>query len=138
MSDFDEGIRRLLPENAESFDDFYRAATPPWDIGEPQPAFAALAERGGLRGRVLDVGCGTGEHALLAAGLGLEAVGVDAARLAIESARGKARARGLDARFVLGDVLELPHLVEGVFHTVIDSAVFHVFSDEARPRYVEA
>jgi hypothetical protein len=42
-------------------------ATPPWDIGAPQPAFATLAADGRLRGRVLDVGCGTGEHVLMAA-----------------------------------------------------------------------
>jgi len=46
---------------------------PPWDIGRPQPAFAALARTGAFRGRILDVGCGTGEHAVLAAQLGLDA-----------------------------------------------------------------
>ena len=45
-------------------DDLY-ASRPPWDIGHSQPAFKALAEQGVLRGRVLDVGCGTGEHALM-------------------------------------------------------------------------
>ena len=49
------------------FDAAY-SGTPPWDIGRPQPAFLALAEAGALRGRVLDVGCGTGEHTLMAAG----------------------------------------------------------------------
>ncbi len=38
---------------------------PPWDIGRPQPAFVALAEAGAIRGRVLDVGCGTGELVLM-------------------------------------------------------------------------
>ena len=40
------------------------ATTPPWDIGRPQPAFLALAEASAIQGRVLDVGCGTGEHRL--------------------------------------------------------------------------
>lgn len=47
-------------------DELY-ASTPPWDIGHPQPAFQALADTGKIHGRVLDVGCGTGEHALMAA-----------------------------------------------------------------------
>jgi SAM-dependent methyltransferase len=55
------------------------AGTPPWDIGRPQPGFIALAEAGVVAGRVMDVGCGTGEHTLMAAGMGLEAVGIDSA-----------------------------------------------------------
>jgi SAM-dependent methyltransferase len=50
---------------------------PPWDIGRPQPAFAGLARAGAIRGRVLDAGCGTGEHALMAAGSGQDATGID-------------------------------------------------------------
>jgi SAM-dependent methyltransferase len=50
---------------------------PPWDTGAPQPAFAALAGSGAFRGRVLDAGCGTGEHTLLAAVAGLDATGTD-------------------------------------------------------------
>ena len=87
------------------------AGTPPWDIGRPQPAFLALAEAGVVVGRVLDVGCGTGEHTLMAAGLGLEAVGVDSAPTAIDRGRRKAVERELTARFVLGDALALEQLL---------------------------
>src|SRR5438552_7448955 len=88
------------------FDAMY-SSTPPWDIGRPQPAFLELAKTGALRGRVLDVGCGTGEHALMAAGLGLPATGIDAAPTAISIAEAKGRDRGLGARFLVGDALEL-------------------------------
>ena len=47
---------------AEDFDSVYMQGVPPWDIGRSQPAFAELAERGLLAGRVLDAGCGTGEQ----------------------------------------------------------------------------
>jgi SAM-dependent methyltransferase len=111
--------------------------TPPWDTGRPQTAFRELADAGELRGRVLDVGCGTGEHALLAAALGLEATGVDASPRAIHLAKAKADERGLSVRFVVWDALQLAALGER-FDTVLDSGLYHVFDDTARVRYVES
>jgi len=119
-----------------SWDDSYTATGPrPWDIGRPQPAFGRLAEAGLLSGEVLDSGCGTGEQALLAAAHGAKVTGIDGAPTAIEQARRKSAERGLPARFEVGDVLDLGAL--GLeFDTIIDSGVFHVFSDSDRLRYV--
>jgi len=121
---------------AADWDAAYQSNAPaPWDIGRPQPAFARLADAGLLRGRVLDAGCGTGEHTLLAAARGADAVGVDISPRAIEQARAKAAVQGLAARFEVGDVLRLGERGE-TFDTVIDSGVFHVFDDADRARYV--
>ena len=117
----------------ESFDAHY-AGTPLWDIGRPQTAMRKLAEEGAFRGRVLDVGCGTGELALLAAAAGLPTVGIDAAPTAIRTAQRKARERGLQARFEVGDALELGSLGEQ-FDTVLDSCLFHAFDETDRIRY---
>jgi len=135
--------RRLIPEvpvqptPARDFDTVYATAAPPWDIGGPQPALQRLAEAGALRGRVLDAGCGTGEHALMAAALGLDATGVDSAPSAIAAAEAKARDRGIAARFLVWDALDLAGLGER-FDTVLDSGLFHVFGDGDRARYVES
>ncbi len=110
-------------------------ATPPWDIGRPQPAFARLAASGALHGRVLDVGCGTGEHALMAAAAGCDAVGVDIAPTAIRLAERKAEARGLSARFVVGDARDLASLGDA-FDGVLDCGLFHVFDDVDRTPFV--
>ena len=118
------------------FDDMY-TGTPPWDIGHPQPSLRAVADAGGLSGRVLDAGCGTGEHALMAAALGLDATGIDGSPRAIDLARHKAAERGLDVRFLVADARDLGSLGEA-FDTVIDSGLFHVFGDDDRARYVDS
>lgn len=125
----------VRPRSQSDFDSSY-AGQPPWDIGRPQAAFAELAAAGGLIGRVLDVGCGTGEHSLLAASLGHEATGIDLAPAAIERAHQKAHDRGLNARFVVHDALDLVSL-DGPFDTVLDSGLFHVLSDDDRVRYID-
>jgi len=126
----------LGPHRIEDFNALY-AGTVPWDIGRPQPAFLELAGTGRIRGRVLDAGCGTGEHALMAAGIGLEATGIDAAPAAIAVAERKARERGLTVRFVVGNALDLDALGEQ-FDTVLDCGLFHVFDDDDRLRYVDS
>jgi cyclopropane fatty-acyl-phospholipid synthase-like methyltransferase len=72
----------------------------------------------------------------MAAGLGLDATGVDAAATALAAAMEKARARGLSVRFLEWDALELAALGEQ-FDTVLDCGLFHVFEDDDRPRFVE-
>ncbi len=119
-----------------SWDDAYAGnVPPPWDIGKPQAAFLRLAGQGLLAGHVLDAGCGTGEHTLLAASSGADALGVDASSLAVERARGKAAARGIKARFEVADALSLADLGLS-FDTIIDSGLFHTFDDDSRARYV--
>lgn len=124
-----------LPGGTGHFESAY-SGTPPWETRRPQPAFAELAASGAIRGRVLDAGCGTGEHVLLAAGLGLSALGVDTSPAAIGIARRKAAERGLRGRacFQVHDARDLGSL-GGQFDTVLDSGLFHIFGDEDRTRY---
>lgn len=121
----------------EEFEAMYGGAPPPWDIGRPQPPFLALLEEGSIRGRVLDVGCGTGEHVLMCAAHGLEATGIDSAPTAIAAAQAKGKERGLRARFLLGNALHLGRL-GAQFDTVLDSGLFHVFDDDSRKAFVDS
>jgi ubiquinone/menaquinone biosynthesis C-methylase UbiE len=102
-----------------------------------QPAFRALADAGAIQGRVLDVGCGTGEHALMAAALGLDDIGVDHATAALRAAEQKAHDRGLKARFLRWDARELVELGES-FDTVLDCGLFHIFDDRDRAAFVDS
>ena len=108
---------------------------PPWDIGRAQPEVVRIAEAGGFKGAVLDVGCGTGENALELSARGLPVVGVDAAPRAIEKARAKALERDLPAEFLVADVFSLGALGRR-FDSALDCGLFHVFEDRERPMYV--
>jgi ubiquinone/menaquinone biosynthesis C-methylase UbiE len=123
----------VRPRRPGDFDAIYQGK-PAWDIDRPQPAFLRLADAGLVSGVVLDVGCGTGEHALMAAAAGRDAVGVDMAAAAIATAERKARDRGLEARFVVMNALELDTLNER-FDTVLDCRLFHVLDDDDRVTY---
>ncbi len=58
---------------------------------------------------LLDVACGSGQLALVAARRGVRVTGVDIASNSIEAARGRAEHEGLEARFDEGDAEELPY-----------------------------
>jgi len=126
-----------MTDAAHDWDGSYAGPSPPWDIGRPQPAFVRLADAGALTGELLDAGCGTGEHTILASRHGARALGIDVSPRAIEMARRKAAERGVDTRFEVLDALHLVTL-SAVFDTIIDSGLFHVFDDAARARYVTA
>jgi SAM-dependent methyltransferase len=120
---------------ARSWDAWYRSERPPWEIDRPQAAVQRLLDEGAFHGGVLDVGCGTGENTLLLASHGLHVLGVDWAAAAIEMARAKAAERSLEANFEVADALRLDGLGRS-FDTILDSALFHTFSDDARTGYV--
>ena len=117
------------------FDAAYRG-TPPWDIGRPQKEFTELVRRGEITGSVLDIGCGTGEHALFFAGEGHEVWGIDAAPLPIRKAGEKAAGRGLRVNFLVLDARDLSRLTRK-FDTATDSGFFHTLSDEDHPVFVD-
>lgn len=125
----DDPFRRRCPTSHERmsgrpWDASYTDDGPaPWDIGRPQPAIARLASRGVFAGEVLDAGCGTGEHTLLVASLGLPILGVDVAETALAMARKKAIDRGLEAEFAIGDALHLERLGRR-FDMALDCGLF--------------
>jgi SAM-dependent methyltransferase len=117
------------------WDSSYRDGSAPWDIGGPQLAIARSASEGGFAGAVLDAGCGTGEHTLLVASLGLPVLGVDVAETALAMARRKAADRGIKVEFTAEDALHLVRLGRR-FQTVLDCGLFHTFNGDERPGYV--
>lgn len=128
---------RLRPI-AHVYDGAY-AGVPNWDIGRPQRAFVQLFDEGLIRSPILDVGCGTGELALFLARHGHDVLGIDLSPLAIRQAKEKARWRQIPAHFLVWDAIDLSGLRERnfAFKTVLDSAMFHIFSDQERDQFID-
>jgi SAM-dependent methyltransferase len=82
----------------------------------------------GVGERVLDLACGTGNAALLAASRGATVTGVDGAPRLIDVARERALQAGLPAEFLVGD-LHQPPLPDGAFDVVL-SVFGLIFADD--------
>lgn len=76
-----------------------------------------LADQG-VRGRVLDLCCGFGRHALALRELGREVFGLDLSEALLRQARTDPRTRELSRRFVRGDARSLP-FTTGCFDSVV-------------------
>jgi len=120
-----------LPDRA-AFEETY-AGEVPWDIGRPQRPFVAVADR--VTSQVLDAGCGTGDTSLFFAAKSLQVTGIDFLEEPIRRAKLKAKERKQNVDFLIKDALTLDQW-DQKFNTIIDSGLFHVFSDENRQRYV--
>lgn len=86
--------------------------------------------------RLLDVGCGTGTLAILAArlgGSGARVTGIDPAPRQIARARAKARRAGLDIDFRQGVIEDLPFDEES-FDAVTSTLMMHHLPDELKAR----
>lgn len=88
-----------------------------WGVGQYERTAAQLAptsvvvvERAAPQAseRVLDLGCGTGNAALLAAARGATVTGVDPAPRLLEVARARAADEGADVTFALGEAAGIP------------------------------
>lgn len=117
----------------------YRQAATPWDTGITPPELHELIDSGQLRppGVTLDLGCGTGTNVNFLSALGFTAIGVDLAWRAVAEARRKALAAGLPARFLVGDVANLP-LGDVQVNFTLDMGCLHSLSGEDRARYVRS
>ncbi|EHJ48856.1 Methyltransferase type 11 [Solidesulfovibrio carbinoliphilus subsp. oakridgensis] len=142
VTEYNQKMRsdKMTIDNAEykkGFAEHYEEGRPVWDIGKPQAPFIEIADR--IKGPILDVGCGSGSVAVFFAEKGNTVTGIDLVDKAIERARAKAAAKGLNVSFQVKDAFTLIES-DWRFPSIIDSGLFHVFArDLERQRlYVEA
>ncbi len=114
----------------------YRFTQPNWDQDTVPPEVIALSQKGGSRGRALDLGCGTGTHSIYLAQQGYSVVGVDFSSKAIDLAHRKAHRAGVSVDFQLGDVTRLDTL-HNPFDISLDVGCFHGLTKTERTRFAE-
>lgn len=121
----------------------YRFGVTPWEDAGSQSGFrghlADILDRESMSPvaahRALDIGCGTGDHSIEMAVRGWQVTGVDAVEKAVEKARVKAQNAGVEVRFVIGDVTDLPESIGRGYGFVLDVGCFHGLGDAARVAY---
>jgi len=109
----------------------YQTGDIPWDSRQPDRHLQqVMASLDVPRGAALDIGCGTGAHALWLAGLGFDVVGLDLSPTAIAEAQAHASEAGVGCQLVTLDFLQEPP-PGGPFDFVYDRGCFHTFDDPA-------
>jgi SAM-dependent methyltransferase len=110
------------------YDIVYRLGVTPWERYGPAAAASIRAvldreeaDRSGVLGRALDLGCGRGLYTEQLALRGWQAVGVDIVPRAIDAAR---RRDAAGARYVVGDVTDLHAADLGTFSFFLDIGCF--------------
>lgn len=128
LSESEPGAEPRTPAHGGgSWERAYRAGDPPWDTGRPsEELIRALAEHGVRPGSAVELGCGTGTNCVWLAQAGFKVTGLDVAPTAVAAARARATDAGVEARFVVADLLDPPPDLGGPFDFVFDRGCYHV------------
>ncbi len=107
----------------------------PWDTGVPSELLQRVLRDHAIEPtRTLEIGCGTGTNAIFLAQQGFSVTAVDVAPLAIEQAKQKAAAAGVDVDFRVVDLLQpgaAAELTGGTpYSFVFDRGVYHCLRKE--------
>jgi glycine/sarcosine N-methyltransferase len=99
-----------VPDDPYARVDYRRLIAWPERIEREWPFFEEVF---GTKSRLLDLGCGTGEHSRFLASRGFNVTGIDSSPAMLGKAMDTPRQENL--RFLLGDILDVETLTEGVF-----------------------
>ena len=121
---------------------FYHVGFTPWEEGATGgPAAEQIArlfereerERRQPYGPALDLGCGSGIWSVILAQRGWQVTGVDIVPKAVRRAQARAKAAGVAARFVCGDVTALQSAgIEPGFGLILDFECFNHLNEAQR------
>lgn len=114
----------------------YRLGFTPWD-GHPLAGSLTSLVDHLAPGRALDVGCGTGDNCIYLAQHGWDVTGIDYVAGAVNKARTKVAAAGVDVTLKQADATRLRESDIGSgFDLIVDNGCLHGMSDDDRDAYV--
>jgi SAM-dependent methyltransferase len=87
-------------------------------------------------GKILDIGCATGSYLLELERLGYQGKGIDLDPNMIAIAKAKAKQRGLNSKFQVGDMMRLPSETENLGALSIGNTLVHAPSVKAAGRVI--
>jgi SAM-dependent methyltransferase len=119
----------------------YRVGFLPWETDQIPVELQAVADGTGALppGRALDLGCGTGVHALYLASQGWQVTAIDNVERALQHARARAEAKDVTVEWVNGDVSRLGQLgLEPGYTLVFDRGCYHGLRPGEREAYASA
>lgn len=123
------GWRRYFQAAAGGYDDEGFASATDVEVAE---VWALLGLHPGAR--LLDVGCGTGRHAVAVAALGVAVTGVDLSSAMLEGARTRAADAGVDIELVEADARQLPEGLEAYDAAIcLCEGAFCLVADDVEP-----
>ena len=123
---FSRRLMQMFYDQAESYEDL------PWHKPDP---LRSMLEVAGRRdgGRVLDVGCGSGNESMFFAERGFDVTGVDFLPQALEIASTRAVKAGLDINWIEADVLNWTPAEP--FDVIVDRGCMHGLDSNQLPAY---
>jgi SAM-dependent methyltransferase len=116
----------------------YRIGFTPWDSGAIPAELSSLVEGDGAlpAGQALDIGCGTGAHAVYLAGLGWRVTGIDDLDQPLKRARARSASAGVSVQWIKADAGRLADAgLDPGFNLVLDRGCYHGLSEQARTAY---
>ncbi len=115
------------------WDKWYQEGDTPWDTGVPSLELQRVLEEGWVSpaGRALELGCGTGDNAIVLAQYEFAVTAVDLAPMALREAERRAKHNGVSILFLEADVGRLyqTHRLEP-FDFIFDRGCYHCVRDE--------
>jgi cyclopropane fatty-acyl-phospholipid synthase-like methyltransferase len=109
----------------------------PWNIAEPPKLLVEAVQSKKLSpGKVVDLGCGTGNYSVWLAEQGFDVTGIDISPEAVKHARELAASRGVECRFEAADLSGSLQEFHDQFDAAIGWLVLHHLFPEDRPTYI--